>query len=279
MQMLDRAHPISILLMLVLAAGTLIACDGGRGTGPADSATAGERFSFVRVQSNLFRIDSSTGEVWVVPSSGDGGWAAFGQAPESDQSPNRIGRYGLHTLASRRRQQDGEPPQLLRSDRDAGRAWVADSTTGSQWLQIADSRGDSRTPQPAPTRPAATQTPPPTAPTGEPQLNVIPRDVLGKTPEETAKEVDIIVRALSKEGMPVEIKVWAARQLGVFDKEVAVPPLVEALESEHPEVVVAAIKSLSQIGAVNTIPKILNLKGHPDANVRAAVDEVVIEVR
>jgi len=56
-----------------------------------------------------------------------------------------------------------------------------------------------------------------------------------------------------------------------------VPPLVDALDSEHPEVVVAAIGSLSQIGAVNTIPKMLALKQHSDPRVRAAVEEVVVE--
>jgi HEAT repeat protein len=118
-----------------------------------------------------------------------------------------------------------------------------------------------------------------TAPGRKVQLNTIPKDAFGKTPDEAAKDADVIIRALQKEGMPVEVQIWAAKQLGVFDKELAVEPLLKALDSDHPEVVVAAIGALGQISAPETIPKILTLESHADPRVRAAVEEIVVEVR
>jgi len=68
----------------------------------------------------------------------------------------------------------------------------------------------------------------------------------------------------------VEIRVWAAKQLAVFDPEVAVPPLKAALNDDQPEIIVAAIGSLSQLGDPTTIPSIQALQNHPNPAVQSA---------
>ena len=66
--------------------------------------------------------------------------------------------------------------------------------------------------------------------------------------------------------------------MAVFPHESALPPLLKALETQQPAVVVAAIESLRKLGRPRTIPKILALADHPDPRVRAAVQAVVVPV-
>jgi len=209
----NRPRRLSVVLglcALTIAAAGALACDGGNQSGAA-AATAVERFEFTRIQSNLFRIDTSTGQVWIVPISGDGGWSPFGAVPQRAGSADMPGRYALNSMGGRRGRSDGPPPQLLRTDRETGRAWMAEPIRGGQWLLVGDPQGNAPTPAPTvaevpPTaRPTSTPTPVPATQSGTPELKVIPRDVLGKTPEQTSKDLEIIVKALNKEGMPVEI--------------------------------------------------------------------------
>jgi hypothetical protein len=279
-----------VLIIVSAASSGLIACDAGGGDGETvTTASEPERFNFVRTRESIVRLDTATGQVWLVALNGDGGWQSYGQPPAADGRPDKNGRYAVNTVGRSGSRSEKASQSLLLMDRASGRAWLAPAAPGAHWLMISGatasgstapaSRAASATKAPQTPGTAKTQAAPTAASGPKAQLNVIPKDGFGKTPDEAAKDADVIIRALQKEGMPVEVQIWAAKQLGVFDKELAVEPLLKALDSDHPEVVVAAIGALGQISAPETIPKILTLESHADPRVRAAVQEVVVEVR
>jgi hypothetical protein len=277
-----------VFILVFTVSGGLLACDGSSGEGAA-TASELQRFNFIRTRENIVRLDTATGQSWIVALNGDGGWQAYGQPPAPDGHPDGNGRYSVNTLGKGGQRSEKTTQSLLLMDRTSGRGWIAPATPGAHWLMIS---GSAASVSPASSsRPAsatkAQQTPgvpktgaaPGAASRPKVQLNVIPKDAFGKSPAEATKDADVIISALEKEGMPVEVQVWAAKQLGVFDKELAVKPLLKALHSDHPEVVVAAVGALGQISSPETIPKILVLKSHKDPRVRAAVAEIVVEVR
>ena len=252
--------------------GALLALSGCQ-PAPAPSSAAGpeaaagdaERFQCVRARKLILRIDSSVGTVWLVDENGDGGWTMLGATPDDDDLPTTNGRYGLFAL--NKGGIAGGPTMLLREDRANGRSWIAPAREGNKWAPIRE--GQARAPEPAADGQAASADGQPVA------LQVVSREVIEASPGNESEKVAVVVQALQKEGLAVEIKVWADSQLSVFSPEAAVPPLLDALSSEHPEVVVAAIESLRTIGQGSTIPKILALSSHPDSRVRAAVDRVI----
>jgi HEAT repeat protein len=154
-------------------------------------------------------------------------------------------------------------------DRATGRSWLALAKDGSRWSPIQEGSNP---------EPDADSEEESNAQDGPISLQVAPKETIESLPGEESEKIAVVVQALEKEGLAVEIKVWGARQLAVFSPEAAIPPLVNALGSEHPEVVVAAIQSLKEIGRPSTIPKILALSGHPDPDVREAVQAVVVAV-
>jgi hypothetical protein len=251
---------------------TLLAATAGCGQAPTPSEPAeardGElrRFQFVRATKLLLRLDTQLGVVWKVATSGDGGWSMLGATPADDDEPSWNGRYGLFALKSGAL---GGPPHLLRVDRANGRAWLTPAQDGSRWTPIQEGP-DPETPEPRDGAEA-----------GDGKTTRIPvasKEVIQASVGEESEKVAVVVRALEKKGLPLEIKVWAASQLSVFSPEAAVPPLLKALKSEHPEVIVAAIQSLKTLGRPSTIPKILALSQHPDASVREAVQAVIVAV-
>lgn len=248
----------------------LVGCQPANGPSsthePGASASDEKRFQFVRVRKLILRIDSALGVVWMVDENGDGGWSMLGATPDDDGLPSSNGRYGLFAL--NKGGITGGAPLLLRVDRANGRSWIAPAKEGNKWAPIREGRA------------RASETGPDAASAeGDPvTLRVVPRETIEASPGEESEKVAVVVQALQKEGLALEIKVWAASQLSVFSPEAAVPPLVDALSSEHPEVVVAAIESLRKIGRGSTIPKILALSQHPDSRVRAAVAAVIVPV-
>jgi hypothetical protein len=275
-----------VLIIVSAASSGLIACDtGGEDGETGTTASEPERFNFVRTRESIVRLDTATGQVWLVAMNGDGGWQSYGQPPAADGRPDNNGRYAVNTVGRSGSRSEKAGQSLLLMDRASGRAWLAPAAPGAHWLMISGATASGAT-APASRTASATKAPQTpgtaktqTAPGRKVQLNTIPKDAFGKTPDEAAKDADVIIRALQKEGMPVEVQIWAAKQLGVFDKELAAEPLLKALDSDHPEVVVAAIGALGRISAPETIPKILTLGSHADPRVRAAVAEIVVEVR
>ncbi len=165
--------------------------------------------------------------------------------------------------------------QLLRADRTTGRSWLREVPDGSAWIAIesaSESEDDEAplppTPQP---EPQAEARPAPEAAT----LPVVSRTVLDASGGSDEEKLQVVVEALRKKGLAVEIRVWAAKQLSVFDPEDAVPPLREALKDDRPEIVVAAIGSLQQLGDPTTIPAIQTLRTHSDPSVQKAAREVL----
>ncbi len=234
--------------------------------GAADSSEDQRRFQFVRASKLILRLDTRLGVVWKVAENGDGGWGMLGATPDDADEPSGNGRYGLFALKSGIM---GGPPQLLRVDRATGRSWLALAKDGSRWTPIQE--GSNPEPETLPADASGD-------PDGPISLRVAPKETIESLPGDENEKIVVVTQALEKEGLAVEIKVWAARQLAVFSPEAAIPPLVDALGSEHSEVVVAAIQSLKEIGRPSTIPKILALSGHPDPNVREAVQAVVVAV-
>ena len=192
----------------------------------------------------------------------------LGATPDDGDEPNWNGRYALFSLKP---SAFGGPPRLLRGDRATGRSWMALAEDGSRWSPISEGHPA----EDAQKSPAADGS----AGVREPvELEVLSKEVIKNAPGEEAEKIAVVLQALEKDGLAVELKVWAVRQLAVFSPEAALPPLIDSLGNEHPEVVVAAIHSLDQLGRPKAIPKILALSQHPDPRVRAAVNEVVVPV-
>jgi len=263
-----RTRLIAGLASLALAAAGCGQAPAPAGDEPAETESEMRRFQLVRATNLLIRLDTRLGLVWKVAENGDGGWSMLGATPDDDGEPVWNGRYGLFALKSGAK---GGAPQLLRVDRGNGRAWLVRAQDGARWTPIQEGSGP---PPPAPTAPSGD----PAESDGPISLLVIPKETVAASPGEESEKVAVVVQALEKEGLALEIKVWAAKQLKVFSADAAVPPLLKALNSEHPEVVVAAIHSLKELGQASTIPKILALSEHPDPSVREAVQSVVVPV-
>jgi hypothetical protein len=257
---------IILLTALLALTGCEQTANPPQAGGAADSSDDQRRFQFVRASKLILRLDTQLGVVWKVAENGDGGWGMLGATPDDDDEPSWNGRYGLFALKSGVM---GGPPQLMRVDRATGRSWLAMAKDGSRWTPIQEGSNP---------EPEATSAEGGSAQDGPISLQVAPKETIESLPGEESEKIAVVVQALQKEGLAVEIKVWGARQLAVFSHEAAIPPLVNALGSEHPEVVLAAIQSLKEIGRPSTIPKIMALSQHPDPDVRAAVQAVVVAV-
>ena len=274
-----KALPLRILRNSSLAISSLViawlalSCQPGDGaTNAGDASENTPRFSFVRGKNQLLRIDSAYGRVWAVPENGDGGWIELTDAPDSAGEPNTHGRYRLFSIVDR---MNIAPNQLLRVDRITGRSWLREVPDGSSWVAIespSESEGDEAPLPPAPqSEPQADARPAPEAA----RLPVVSRAVLDASGGSDEEKLQVVVEALQKKGLAVEIRVWAAKQLSVFDPEVAVPPLREALKDDRPEIVVAAIGSLQQLGDPTTIPAIQTLRTHSDPSIQKAAREAL----
>lgn len=281
-------RPGAIALVATLALALLaMGCEVGIGSrGGSDDP----RYRFSRTQEELIRLDTAEGQVWIAEHSGDGGWRAVGGRPDDAGMPDVEGRYVIQSLTRRPSRRQPKPPtRLLRFDRATGRSWLIELGEDSVWTAIAEPAGR-ETPQDGPggvatvairETPSATPEAQAEAPAEAPrrESKVVPREQFGATPEARQKNAMLILSAASRENVPIEMKIWGARQLGVLEPEIAVPPLLALLEHDDPEVVVAAIESLHQIGQPSTIPEILALGNHPDPRVRAAVAGAVQEAR
>ena len=264
-------NPLMTGLLSLLVALGAAGCGQTPKPSRADTSIEQERrFQFVRATKLILRLDTQLGAVWRVAENGDGGWTMLGATPDDAGEPSWNGRYGLFPLKSGML---SGPPQLFRVDRATGRAWLARAGEGSQWTAISDGP-----PADTPLSPADAGIATEGASSGSVALPVVPKATIEAAPGEEAEKIVVVTQALEKPGLALEIKVWAARQLAVFSPEAAVPPLLDALKNEHPEVVVAAIQSLNEIGQASAIPKILALSQHPDPEVRAAVQAAVTPV-
>jgi hypothetical protein len=266
------------------------------GCGPQPQAAAGasqeaERFGFIRARVGVVRIDTSTGQVWTVPTNGDGGWAPRGAEPDAMGLPTRNGRYRVMSIASPRgnvRVGGQTDPVLMRVDRETGRGWLLESEDATAWVAIRDASAPvvGTTGSSSPSTPAATASAAPVAPRGsrvldestDDQYPILTGDQLGVTPEEKQQTIETLRTARTKEGLPRKMRIWSVRQLGQVDPDLAVPELLVALEDDDPAVVAEAVTQLGQIGRASTIPRILKLRDHPDAEVREAVSTVIVEV-
>ena len=265
---------VALLLALFAAAGCSESGNPGGNQGVADSDYEERRFQFVRAGKLILRLDSQLGVVWKVDENGDGAWVMLGATPDDDGEPNWNGRYALFSLKP---SGFGGPPRLLRSDRATGRSWLALADDESRWSPIREG-GGGHSSSGETSSDSSTKTAGGEGGDKNVDLPVVSKATIEASPGDEAEKLEVVVQALEKEGLPVEIKVWAASQLAVFPPDDAVPPLLDALKSEHPEVVIAAIHSLKTIGRAITIPKIMALSQHPDPAVRAAVQAVVVPV-
>ncbi|MBW2230543.1 MAG: HEAT repeat domain-containing protein [Deltaproteobacteria bacterium] len=276
-----RSRVLTLVLAVALA-GSWLGCDPGSGGPKAlHSEPSDHRFQFTRAKGLLVRLDTETGQAWFVPHTGDSDWTSVGGVPDPAGEPSLPGRYRIHNMESSRRTLGDSTQRMLRVDRKTGRAWTIELLDGASWVGISEPDGralaESVAPEVTPSSSSGAQAPSPRVSAID--IDVVPRETLDQDEEATAQLVQDLKLALEKEGMPPDVQAWSARQLGVFRKEIAVPPLLKALESEHSVVVVSAIHALMATGDASTIPHILKLESHPDPAVRAAVGEVVVEVQ
>ena len=250
------------------------------GSGSEDSAA---NFQFRRAGELLVRINTATGAASFARDDGDGGWAPVGQPPKADGRPLKAGRYKIYVFGGKRGLTESRV-RALRVDEQTGRAWSTELMDGAAWLPFAENGIEpAPAPQPAaspPRSPAAITPSEAKQPTADTQrLGIVSRAALEADPEVADEYAQHLAEALAKPGITPDVKAWAARQLSVFPPEVALPPLLEALQSEHAIVVVASVRALNEIKDPSTIPHILKLQNHPDPSVRVAVKETVTTVR
>ncbi len=277
-------------LLVMALVGALLAGCGPQSTAPSAGNGGGpERFVFVRARLGLVRVDTSTGQVWTVPVNGDGGWEPRGAAPDLGDEPARNGRFQVMNVPPPRSNRLGagaDSPPLMRVDRATGRTWLLESEAAMSWMAVGES-GQAPVAEPVAPTPQPTPTPRPAQPqagtTGgdvpEAAYPILTGDQLGTTPDEKKKTLETLRTARTKTELPVKMRVWAVRQLGEVDPELAVPELLDSLSDGDPVIVAEAVRQLGRIGRGSTIPEILKLKDHPDAGVREAVSEVVVEVQ
>ena len=129
------------LAALACAVSWLGALPGGLGGVGSAAAEEGHRFTVLRASKLLIRIDSRTGQVWITPSDGDGGWKRVGAAVTEGGSEEN-GRYQVRVLGPQRSStvtigpSAQQPPELIRMDVLTGRAWLADARSGAVWSEL-----------------------------------------------------------------------------------------------------------------------------------------------
>jgi len=223
------------------------------------------RYSVSRVHNTLIRLDRLTGEMWITPHTAAGGWRPAGESADptgADADEAAAPVYSVHPLDPKLMPL-GAARYVMRANHVTGQAWVGKLSVEPNWREIPKSGGTVEA--------GATKQNGPTF-----DLPVLSKEALDSAI--TSKEdAEAFAEAISKQGLPVQVRVWATLQLGQLEPDVAVPPLLIALEDDEPEVVVAAITALRNTGVASTIPMILKQKDHPDERVRAAVSQEIIE--
>jgi hypothetical protein len=176
---------------------------------------------------------------------------------------------------------------LVRVDHMTGRAWLLQSEDSDVWILVRDPDGPpeapagSTTPTESPARGAGTDTGSSSRALDPGESDVYPiltGDQLGATPKEKQETLTTLHNALTKEGLPPKMRLWAVRQLGELEPDLAIPELLVVLDDGDPVIVAEAVRQLGRTRRASTIPRILQLQNHPDAGVRAAVAETVVEV-
>ena len=256
---------VSILALLLMLACTP---DSSQKEGGLHSGSDNQSFNFVRGKKVLLRLDSFDGRVWMTSESGDGGWNPLGDAPDPSGQRGVNGRYGLFSLVDRL---NIEPDRLLRVDRATGRSWLRKTHEDNAWREIESASGEASPQEELVIETESSEigsfTPEPT----NQALPIISREKLENSDSDEGEKLEVVIQALQKTELAIPIRVWAARQLAVFEPALAVPPLLVALQYEQPEIVVAAIESLKTLGDPTTIPRILALKSHANPQVQEAV--------
>jgi hypothetical protein len=175
--------------------------------GSGDSSQSG-RFTITGMRAGapvLIRVDSVTGEVWKSELRGGGGvWEPFTEAGDSSTEDEDL------TLSELGRPAPAATPPPTEDDLAA-----APPPRPAPTLQL-------------PPLPAAPRAPAPSAP----------------PPATDEESIDSFVRAAAREDLPVEIRIWAVRQLGQSDDPRSTDVLLTALQSDDAEVQAAATEAL-----------------------------------
>jgi hypothetical protein len=273
------------------------ACHGGHGGG-----SGAERFEFGRARMGMFRTDSQTGRVWLMPLNGDGGWIERGTAPDLAGLAARNGRFEVLSIGPLRepvgRGAQSDKAVLVRFDLSTGRTWLLASEEAQTWTLATESTPPLDLP-PAPgedggassttagdaeassSSPGSDQSAAASEALDESSSKAYPiltGDQLGVTPEEKQESLDTLHNALTKEGLPRKMRLWAVRQLGELDPDLSVPELIVVLDDEDPVIVAEAVRQLGRSNRSSALAPVLKLRNHPDAGVRAAVAETVVAV-
>jgi hypothetical protein len=128
---LDRA--LGIALASLLATAGLALADA-----PIDEGV--ERFDVLRLRADLVRVDTRTGQIWLAPLGGEGGWLALGE-PVVAAEASEDGRFVVKALAPSHATRIGEPrsaPELIRMDLEEGGVWKTHAVVGSSWMAVED---------------------------------------------------------------------------------------------------------------------------------------------
>lgn len=250
-------------------------------SGGALAQTDQTPYVFLKGQTTMARIDTTTGQVSTVRSNGDGGWKPIGSPPSDEGKLSRPGRYGLLKLQPQRaapqRGHSGVLEPLIRFDRATGRAWIGEMTQFTHWREFGQ---EDPGPPPEQGRTTTSNSVGGKNAGGEnaPKIKVLSKKTLDEAGGLSKADVEVFVEAINKPGLDSDVRVWATLQLGAVDPDLSVPPLLDALGSDDPLIVAAAVQALAQTGVASVIPQILKLEDHPDPAVREAVAAAVTRV-
>ncbi len=129
-----RALESCLAIMVVLTASVALS-----NASPDSGAT---RFDVLRLRSELVRVDTRTGQIWLTPLDGAGGWVAVG-SPASPEEASEDGRFAVKAVAPTRAPRFGEappPPELIRMDLEGGGVWTMLAARGSEWDEVDTSQ-------------------------------------------------------------------------------------------------------------------------------------------
>ncbi len=86
-------------------------------------------------------------------------------------------------------------------------------------------------------------------------------------------------KAKAKETQPLPVKREAALALAAIDPEIVVSPLMDALDSENPNIKIAAIAGLGNVRAKEAVPPLIELLKDADPKIRASAATALGKIR
>ena len=212
----------------------------------------GARFQVHAVQTKtgpvLIRFDSATGRLTQAPLMGSQRWQPIGDAPAAAADALAPGRYSFDFA-----QAPSTPLTFFRLDTQTGRVWRFAYGRDRAWTALQD--GDSTpTPEDAPVpRPRR-------GPESDRVRAAEPPPASNGSFQQSKRDVDAFVEAVTQGDLPVEMRAWAVEQLGNGPARDATGPLLEMLYDQNLAIARAAVRALARLEDERVKPALERLR-------------------